>query len=208
VELFKEWLRSVPVAAEEVCVEAGFKCFSTLLLITMPLSMCSYMPQHAAIYSLGPVKSSIILPPKEPVENPSQNKECVVISPFITGASEKRKRVSFAEGKHEEIAEENIPYSNDEYNVRTKEDLAGLGPHKEQLVRYPDQRTSESIQGAPICEMSESKLVSRRKTNAMPNDSVTRLLYVILNQKCLKDVSHFFPPCPKLNHHPSDAPLE
>ena len=64
IELFREWLRSIPAAAEEVCVEAGFKCFSTLLLITIPLSMWSYMPQHPAIFALGAVRSSIMLPPK------------------------------------------------------------------------------------------------------------------------------------------------
>ncbi|KAH7412828.1 hypothetical protein BKA64DRAFT_338838 [Cadophora sp. MPI-SDFR-AT-0126] len=29
VKLFTEWLRSIPAAVEEVCVEAGFKCFYT-----------------------------------------------------------------------------------------------------------------------------------------------------------------------------------
>ncbi|KAG4431288.1 hypothetical protein IFR05_013232 [Cadophora sp. M221] len=42
VKLFKEWLRSIPAAVEEVCVEAGFECFSKLLLVTMPLSISSF----------------------------------------------------------------------------------------------------------------------------------------------------------------------
>ena len=62
VEFFLDWLRLIPAAAEEVRVEASFECFSTLLLVTLPLSMASYMPQHPAIFPLGAVKSSIIFP--------------------------------------------------------------------------------------------------------------------------------------------------
>lgn len=62
VDLFKEWLRSIPAPAEEVRIEASFDAFSTLLLITLPLAMWSYIPQDPAIFALGPVKSSIILP--------------------------------------------------------------------------------------------------------------------------------------------------
>jgi hypothetical protein len=62
IELFREWLRSIPAAAEEIRVEASFKCLSTLILASVPLSMSSYMPQHPAIFSLGIVESSIIMP--------------------------------------------------------------------------------------------------------------------------------------------------
>jgi hypothetical protein len=65
IKLFQEWLRSIPAAAEEVRIEASFKCSSTLLLITAPLSMSSYIPQHPAIFTLGTVKSSIVLPLNE-----------------------------------------------------------------------------------------------------------------------------------------------
>jgi hypothetical protein len=61
-DLFTEWLRSIPAAVEEVRVEAAFKCSSTLLLISVPLSMSSYILQHPAIFPLGFVKSSIIIP--------------------------------------------------------------------------------------------------------------------------------------------------
>jgi hypothetical protein len=64
VELFTEWFRSIPAAIEEVSVEAAFKCFSTLLFISVPLSMSSYIPQHPAIFPLGAVKSSIVIPVK------------------------------------------------------------------------------------------------------------------------------------------------
>jgi hypothetical protein len=61
VDLFTEWFRSIPAPIEEVSVEATFKCFSTLVFISVPLSMSSYIPQHPAIFPLGAVKSSIII---------------------------------------------------------------------------------------------------------------------------------------------------
>lgn len=36
IEHFKEWLRSIPAAVDEVRVEASFKCSSKLLLVNMP----------------------------------------------------------------------------------------------------------------------------------------------------------------------------
>ncbi len=62
VELFREWLRSTPTAVEEVRIEASFKCFSSLVLFTVPSSMSAYMLQHPAVFPLGAVTSSIILP--------------------------------------------------------------------------------------------------------------------------------------------------
>lgn len=65
VELFRDWLRAIPAAAEEVCIEASFKCFSTLVFITVPLSMRAYIPDNPAIFYLGTVLSPITLPLKK-----------------------------------------------------------------------------------------------------------------------------------------------
>ena len=70
VELFREWLRSIPAAAEEIRIEAGFKCFSTVVLLTVPCPMGAYIPQHLAVLPLGLVKSSIILPSRELATSP------------------------------------------------------------------------------------------------------------------------------------------
>ena len=77
VELFREWLRSIPAAAEEVRVEAGFKCFSTLILITVPIAMCSYIPQDHAMFFLGPVKSPIIFPAEAQPVSICRNEETI-----------------------------------------------------------------------------------------------------------------------------------
>jgi hypothetical protein len=83
VDLFTEWFRSIPAAIEEVYVEAAFKCFSTLLFISVPLSMSSYIPQHPAIFPLGAVKSSIVIPVKNRknccVRNTETNSEHVSV---------------------------------------------------------------------------------------------------------------------------------
>jgi len=70
IDLFKEWLRSTPAAVEQVIVEAGFKSWSTIVLISLPLSMTSYIPRDLAIVFLGPIKSSIMVPGIKPIACP------------------------------------------------------------------------------------------------------------------------------------------
>jgi hypothetical protein len=57
----------------------------------------------------------------------------------------------------------------------------------------------------PPASVPQPTLASLRKIERMPNDTaITRLLYAILSQKCLKDVSHTSitpPPFPSLQFH-------
>jgi hypothetical protein len=62
---FRDWLLDMPTFAEEVKVEAGFNSFSTLLIVSIPLSLYDYLPPNPAIISLGPITSSNILTPGE-----------------------------------------------------------------------------------------------------------------------------------------------
>jgi hypothetical protein len=55
----------MPTFAEEVKVEAGFNSFSSLLIVSIPLSLYDYLPRNPAIISLGPITSSNILTPRE-----------------------------------------------------------------------------------------------------------------------------------------------
>jgi hypothetical protein len=57
-ELFIEWLRTMPTIAAEVKVEAGFDSFSTLVIVSIPISLSAYLPSDPAIISLGPVTSA------------------------------------------------------------------------------------------------------------------------------------------------------
>lgn len=61
IDLFTEWLRSIPIVAEQVRVEAGFESFSTLLIVSIPLSLSGYLPWNSSVVSLGPITSSNLM---------------------------------------------------------------------------------------------------------------------------------------------------
>jgi hypothetical protein len=61
VEYFVDWLRIIPVIAEQVTVEAVFRSDSTLLLLALPFSLWPYMSPHPAVVNLGPIRSPNIL---------------------------------------------------------------------------------------------------------------------------------------------------
>jgi hypothetical protein len=42
-QLFLEWLRNMPAIGEEVQIEAGFDSFSTLLIVSLPIAISSYL---------------------------------------------------------------------------------------------------------------------------------------------------------------------
>lgn len=66
-DLFVEWLRSVPAVAEEVKVEAGFDSFSSLIILSIPISLSTFLPDNRAIVSLGPITSLNKVRPPKPV---------------------------------------------------------------------------------------------------------------------------------------------
>jgi hypothetical protein len=61
-DLFLEWLRNIPTIADQVKVEAGFDSFSSLLIVSIPLSISGYLPPDRAVISLGPINSSNLIP--------------------------------------------------------------------------------------------------------------------------------------------------
>jgi choline dehydrogenase-like flavoprotein len=56
-DLFSEWLKRIPESVAEVKIEAGFHSYSSLLIVSVPISMSLYMPKDPAIISLGPITS-------------------------------------------------------------------------------------------------------------------------------------------------------
>jgi hypothetical protein len=60
--LFLDWLRNMPAIAEEVQIEAGFDSFSTLLIVSLPIAISSYLPRNDAVISLGPITSMNKIP--------------------------------------------------------------------------------------------------------------------------------------------------
>jgi hypothetical protein len=60
-DLFLEWLRHIPAITEQVKVEVGFDSFSSLLIVSIPLSLSGYLPPDRAVISLGPISSSNLI---------------------------------------------------------------------------------------------------------------------------------------------------
>jgi hypothetical protein len=58
IELLVEWLRSFPLVAEQVKVEAAFDIFSSVWVVSIPISLYAYLEHHPAITCLGPITSS------------------------------------------------------------------------------------------------------------------------------------------------------
>ena len=56
-DLFSEWLRMIPLLVEEVKVEAGFDSFSSILIVSLPIALSSYIPTDPAVMCLGPIRS-------------------------------------------------------------------------------------------------------------------------------------------------------
>jgi hypothetical protein len=69
-EAFAEWFRTLPAPVEgvEVKIEAAFACNSTLVMVSLPLSLWTYLPQHPAVTSLGTIKSSNLLRTLQPCQ--------------------------------------------------------------------------------------------------------------------------------------------
>jgi hypothetical protein len=87
----------MPAIAEEVKVEAGFDSFSSLIILSIPITMSIFLPENRAIVSLGPITSpNKIHPPKPAPQKPrvihsraaprnsgiqAKNEQMVVIEP-------------------------------------------------------------------------------------------------------------------------------
>jgi hypothetical protein len=57
-DFFKEWLRMIPTVAEDVKGEAGFGSFSSIVIVSVPITLSLYLPRDPAIIKIGPITSS------------------------------------------------------------------------------------------------------------------------------------------------------
>jgi len=60
-DLFIDWLRIIPIHANQVKVEAGFASLSTLIVISVPIASWCYIASHPAITVFGLIKSVNLL---------------------------------------------------------------------------------------------------------------------------------------------------
>lgn len=69
VDLFRDWLQNIPIAAEEVRVEAGFGSFSSIVIISLPVMLSIYLPRDPSIINIGPITTKNLLESK-PKDSP------------------------------------------------------------------------------------------------------------------------------------------
>jgi hypothetical protein len=60
-DLLEKWIKMMPVLAEHVKVEAGFASCSTLLVLSLPIPLWCYLPDHPAVSVAGIIKSPIFV---------------------------------------------------------------------------------------------------------------------------------------------------
>jgi hypothetical protein len=62
----------MPAVAEEVKIEAGYKSFSSILIISIPINLSLYIPQDPAIIKIGPVTSQNLLNESRSIQRQAQ----------------------------------------------------------------------------------------------------------------------------------------
>jgi hypothetical protein len=109
-DLFIEWLRTMPVVAQQVRVEAGFDSFSSLLIISIPISLSAYLSYNPAVSCLGPITSSNLVVPvlRRPIETPVAEAYEGYISPDVVDFSKPPGLKSPREMMTERAAREQI----------------------------------------------------------------------------------------------------
>jgi hypothetical protein len=110
-DLFLEWLRMIPAAAECIKVEAGWASLPTLIIVSVPMSIWKYIEEHPAIRLVGIIQSPNLLAPKQvelreviasmsaPAENSPQEKKgkgveaiASTSAPAADGPKEKKEK--------------------------------------------------------------------------------------------------------------------
>ncbi|RDW56663.1 hypothetical protein BP6252_14049 [Coleophoma cylindrospora] len=115
---FADWLRTIPTEVEEVIVEAGFICDSTLLLISLPISMWTYLSDNPAIIPLGRIHSSNLLALKS-VSMDKTAEDGMDAEPPVKRDKGKGKMVSFAEKE----LEEEIPRTSEHSDMDSEKSI-------------------------------------------------------------------------------------
>jgi hypothetical protein len=147
------------------------KCFSTLVLITIPLSISSYIPKHPAIFPLGNVKSSIMLP-SEHQNNHSCRHEDDSSGAFLKRAKGKGKRVSSTGYNDQFSSEERAGYSGEEFDNSIKANSLEVTKYLDELVDHPPQSPSKSHQEILDFEVSESAMYIRNILDKFPSADI------------------------------------
>jgi hypothetical protein len=161
---FADWLRTVPAEVAEVIIEAGFICDSTLLLVSLPISMWTYLSDNPAIIPLGRINSSNLLAPKS-VNLDETAEDRMGAEPRVKRDKGKGKTVSFAEKDPEEEVQrtsENSDMDSEgriEMEMEMAVDLSKSREVAEQNFRR-DISVADNVQAADKLETTDTKEIS------------------------------------------------
>ena len=182
-DLLADWMRMMPVLAENVKVEAGFASLSTLLIISLPVAIWCYVPDHPALSVIGVIKSTNFLP-RSPVlsAQATSSAEKIVATTDITKGSTElpiiisqdvldvKKPISFATGlevpshfesrklqmkvrSHGNNRDSGFSGSRDPSPVRMSDSLENQ-PHKRHYSPYNDHKALD-VANARIIELED-----------------------------------------------------
>src|SRR6187402_2604138 len=102
-------MRALPTIADEITVEASFDSYSTIVILSLPVSLAAYLPQDPAIISLGPITSGnrlISLEKQQVMISPSQTSS---LHPFDPEFGQDKEALS-ASKKHRKSKSESSQY--------------------------------------------------------------------------------------------------
>jgi len=185
-EYFADWLRTIPGEVAEVVVEAGFICDSTLLLVSLPVSLWTYLSDNPAIIPLGRVLSSNLLAPKQVILGRTDNEDDVNPQSPTKENKGKGKIVSFAEegnqvtlprdfGYEENSIDEGLEVEADmcqDLGVGKYETTGAITTNLTEVVDYTEEVSEESTDTEEETEDDESiEEVSTGVLVAYPGDS-------------------------------------
>lgn len=160
VDLFADWIRMMPVLADQVIIEAGFASCSTLLIVSLPVALWCYLPNNPAISVIGIVKSTNLLsdPGLPPNRNgpDSCNKKFTAYAPgtkpIASGGTtwQNPKTISDSSGtvvpKFEKIKQEHSRHDSPEVeNFKSLEPGSTLKPPKSETTEESDEQKIASM---------------------------------------------------------------
>lgn len=169
-DLFIEWLRNIPTIAKEVKIEAGFDSFSTLLIVSLPLSIFAYLPHDPSIISLGPIISGNRIPHDEAKEDVLLNSKF----PSKTSNDSNEAVWSSSQGIHTMANKSPRPARNrsiftpiEEPRSMIYRSWVGAGPGSSSVADYSEKRVDykNSSRNHELQDAQPQSLPQRRNNN-------------------------------------------
>lgn len=186
-DLFIDWLRCIPAAAEEVKIEAGFDSLSTLLIVSMPMLLASYLPSDPAITCLGPVTSTNHLIEKSQKEQIRTLEEYLLAEKQLTATLEEALAMAELEAKNAKVKEK-CDACKQRARLGTSSTITNQ-QHEDLIARVRDA-------GQYLLSLADGTTGSKLEPQPLFNHPVARSSFMNLNSG---PPSVTFPPTPAMS---------